>query len=313
MATTRKKKAPPKAAKPSKTTAAETMPAPSPEATGITRAQVIAAAFAEARERGALKRDALDSAEDIADRLRLIGHALVFGGTSPMRDHYDLRNEQDYRYPHGRRKTRMAGLAPVMRRVEDIDTLVLHQTAVEYGVSDRAVREAGGDVELARARRALDAACHVMVFRKGYYVESHPLLALVSHAGRLNPRSIGLEIEGRYPGLMDDPSTLPREDLETTWGGDPTVLTEAAVKSACNAIDKIMIRMAELGGRLRYVAPHRISSDARRADPGQEPWQRIALDYAVAVHGLEPVNESPWTQGRHVPTEWDPENGIGEY
>lgn len=270
-------------------------------------AEAVLAELSDSRHMSA--RDARSLAEAVADRLRLDD---IDAGEIAVGMCFDLRREQDYVYPNGKNKCKMRGRRPVMRKPAEIDTLVIHQTACEFGVSRRAVRAAGGDVELARARRALDVACHVMSYRRGYFVASHPFRAYVNGAGRLNPRAVHLEVEGRYPGLLDDPETLPREDLQTTWGGAPSEFTGDTYEGACAAVDFMVRQCAAEGIKLKYVAPHRISSDKRRSDPGEEIWRSVALGYAYEKHGLKPQRESRWNQGRPVPVAWDPD-GIGEY
>lgn len=277
------------------------------KAPALTRDTLIAAVYGEAIERGLSQREALAAAEDVADRLRI-------GVDIETAKHafYDLRAEQDYRYPRGKLKTKLHGTAPVMRDPATIDTIVAHQTAVEFGVSKRAIRKSDGDHELAKARRALDVACHALAFRDGFFVAAHPLRAFVHHAGRASPRSCGLEIEGRYSGIVDDPETAAREDLRTTWAGTPTQLTEATVDAACRAIRWMVEEGKREGITFTRIAPHRLYSSNRRSCPGEEIWQQVVLDFAVAELGLEPVRESPWWQGRPVPKAWDPA-GSGEY
>ena len=275
----------------------------------LDREVVVDAVYLEALERGMSKRDALAAAEDVADRLRLPCEPGPVPDDMPF---FDLRGEQDFIYPDGKNKVRKRGNAVVRRDLADVDTLVVHQAGAEYGVSKRAIANAGGDVELARARRALDVACHVMAFRQGYFVAAHDLDVYVNHAGRFNAKSYCLEIDGRYPGLADDPDTAAREDLRTTWGGDPTTLTDDTVRAACDAVEWIFEEAIRRGGGIKKVKGHRQSSDTRRSDPGEEIWRRVVLDFARDQVGLEVVRESPWRKGRPVPVAWDPD-GIGSY
>lgn len=307
------KKAKPKEAPAPKAEEPTPDPSPPPEpvtAFSVTREEVFEAVYLESLERGLDKREARAAAEDVADRLRLPGVC-----PEPVdREEpgfYDLRHEQDYVYPRGARKVLKRGNAVVRRDPSTIDTLVVHQTAIEFGVSERQVRLAGGDAELALARRALDAACHVMAFRAGFFVASHPLRDFVNAANRLNPESLNLEIDGRYAGLEDDPATAAREDLLTTWRGEPTELTEETVAAARAAIRWLVEEAAREGIAIRKITGHRISNDARRADPGEGPWKRVVLPAAEEL-GLEVIRRSPWNQGEHIPTDWDPE-GIGAY
>lgn len=276
------------------------------------RDAVYEAVYLESRERGMTTRDARSTAEDVCDRLRYTDRDDDHQGFYGVAGLIDLRSKQDYVYPNGKKKTRMRSRGvPVMRKPGDVDSIVIHQTACEFGVSRRAVR-LHGDIETARAHRALDVACHAMAFRNGYFVAAHDLRAYVNHANRLNSRSLGLEIEGRYPGLMDDPSTMAREDLKTTWGGKPTKLTDQTVETACAALLWLATEGAEYGMKIKYVFAHRQSSDDRRSDPGQEIWQRVVLEFATMELGLQTVPINTWSVGRSIPKQWDP-SGQGKY
>ena len=253
-------------------------------------------------------KDAEAFAEAACDALRLeTGPSKELG----LADVFDLRGEQDYKYPGGVHKVKMRGHAPERRNPASVTTIVVHQTGVEYGVSPWAVKR-WKNRSVALARRALDVACHAMAFRDGFFVVAHDLDVYVNHAGRLNATSLGLEIDGRYPGLMDRPGTAAREDLQTTWKGAPSELTTRTVESACRALAWLVGTGRMMGMPIQYVTGHRISSDTRRADPGEEIWRRVVLNFAVAEIGLVPVRESPWTQGRPIPIQWDPK-GIGDY
>lgn len=275
------------------------------------RDTVSEAVYLEAKGRGLNNRQAMFIAEGVCDRLRLTGESSDHSA-EPNVAFYDLRAEQDHVYPNGKKKVAMTrGRAVVMREPGTVDSIVIHQTACEFGVSKRAIRLAG-DIELARARRALDVACHAMAFRNGYYVAAHDLRTYVNHANRLNSNSLGLEIEGRYPGLVDDPTTVPREDLLTTWGGAPSELTEATVEAARSALRWLVLEGRRYGMPIKYVYAHRQSNDNRRSDPGQEIWQRVVLDYGVPKLGLETKPRTLWQQGRSIPSAWDPD-GVGDY
>lgn len=289
-------------------------PSPTVDLDANARDAVYEAVRLEARERGMNDRDAASCAEDVCDRLRYTDHAEDHTGIAPESMLIDLRTEQDYVYPNGKRKVKTVdryGRVPFMRDPTTVDSVVIHQTACEFGVSKRAVKRYG-DVEMARARRALDVACHALAFRNGYFVAAHDVRVYVHHANRLNERSLGLEIEGRYPGLMDDPATMAREDLKTTWGGKPTELTDLCVETACDALKWLVEEGRKYGMPIKYIWAHRQSSDNRRSDPGQELWQRVVLEYAVKELDLVTQVETKWRQGYSVPTQWDA-NGVGDY
>jgi hypothetical protein len=285
------------------------------------RSAVFQAVYLEAMERGATERDARATAEDVCDRLRIPDsqtgtgdHALTDGAPG----FYDLRSEQDYLYPNGKHKCKLVSGAnapkrvPLRRDPKKIDTIVIHQTACEFGISAQAIKLAGGDRDLAKARRALDVACHALAFRAGFFVAAHPLLDYVYHGNRLNDRSLGIEIEGRYCGLMDDPSTLPREDLDTTYGGPPTELTETTIATSCAALTWLVEEASEQGIDIRYIMAHRQSSNDRRSDPGEEIWKEVVLGFAVNILGLETMPHNTWREGYSIPRQWDP-NGKANY
>lgn len=287
------------------------LPATEPAPPDCDRDTIAAAVYAEAMEAGKTQRDALRLAEAVADRLAsTLGEYVAHEAGDVV--FYDLRSEQDFDYPNDANKVLKRGNQPVLRDIAEIDTIVLHQTACEYGVTKQAIKLAGGDTNLAKARRALDVACHFMAFREGFHVAAHDLRVYVNHAGRFNAKSIGLEIEGIYPGLLDDPDTFPREDLRSTWGGKPSENTEGAILAACDAVRRIVDEVAAAGGKIERVVSHRQSSDARRSDPGQEIWQRVAIECAEEELGLDLFLGSPWNQGRPVPVQWDP-RGEGDY
>lgn len=259
------------------------------------------------------KLKARELAERVADRFRL--------GTDAPRltiaPHcYDLRHEQDYLYPQGARKAKLVGGKVLKRRPKDITHIVFHQTAVEYGVSSSQVKASGGDRELALARRALDVACHVFASRSGFYVLTHELVDHLNHGNGYNAYSIGIEIDGRYSGLEDDPTTVAREDLLTTWKGEPTLLTDTTVEAAKAAIRDVVRSGRALGMPLTTAVAHRQSSGTRRSDPGQAIWQRIVIPLVEEL-GLEVeldrALKSPSSgDGRPIPRAWDP-HGIGDY
>lgn len=306
---------------------------------GLTRDQVVEAVLFELLQAKDPPEKAYEIAERAADRLGLRGETEPFSeraarlretdqlpagvlervfeqvtdmpGVDMMHavDLYDLQAEQDYVYPGGKRKVRKrprsgdGRLVPVERQARDITGVVLHQTAVPFGVSKRQVAAADGDRRLALARRGLDVACHAIAFRDGLVVRTHPLEVHVNHGNGLNSRSLGLEVDGRYPGLDDKPETVPREDLATTWGGDPTELTYRTIAAARVALRDLVVRGRELGMPIEYLWAHRQSSATRRSDPGQGLWESVAL-WAVATLDLKLQPDLVVGDGRAIPLAW---------
>jgi hypothetical protein len=223
-----------------------------------------------------------------------------------------------HRQVEGHRKTRLdrRGIT-VQREPRAITGIVIHQTAVRYGVSDAQLDAAGGDRTLALARRGLEVACHAIAFRDGFFAAVHKLTSYVHHGNAFNAFTLGLEIDGRYPGLRDDPSTTPkREDLETVWGGEPDGVTSTIVDCARAALRWLVEEGRRSGMPLTNIYAHRQSSTKRRSDPGQELWERVVLEYAVPelglrTHPLLSIGNGK-TRGRPIPRAWDP-TGQGPY
>jgi hypothetical protein len=197
----------------------------------------------------------------------------------------------------------------VERDPRAIDGIVLHQTACTFGPSDDENR---------RHRRAFGVAGHATAFRDGTVVIANPLQWLVWHGNGFNDRALGLEVEGRYAGLADDPGTAPREDLETTWGGEPDEVTARVIATARRALLELVERGRAAGMPIRYLWAHRQSNGQRRSDPGEALWRAVAIEYGQRELGLElqPALALPSRSsgpGRPIPRAWDPVGGVGRY
>lgn len=206
-------------------------------------------------------------------------------------------------------RPRPGGIYVVERNPEDVDTIVVHQTACTFGKAPD---------QPTRHHRALRVACHNLAFSDGVVVRANPLPWYVNHGNGFNARSLGLEIEGSFPGLLDDPDTPTREDLATHWGDDANItpLTDLLVETACLAIGDLVKRAGEWGAEIRYIVAHRQSSSTRRSDPGEEIWRRVVLGWAVPELGLQTQPALALGRGRKagrpIPEAWDPD-GVGGY
>lgn len=222
---------------------------------------------------------------------------------------YDLREEP---VPFTvSRKFRMRGGKVVRRAVSAVDGITIHQTGVQFGVNERQIAAAGGDERLALAKRVKKVAAHSVSF-DGFYTKSYPLDFYIYHAGLLNRKTLGLEVDGLYSGLMDDPDTELREDLASLWRGSPTELTEGRVKGAKAALRYLVDEGRKLGMPIKYIYAHRQSSATRRSDPGEEIWRKVVLEYGVPVLGLETRPAFTIGTGRPIADEWDPD-GTAPY
>jgi peptidoglycan hydrolase-like protein with peptidoglycan-binding domain len=223
---------------------------------------------------------------------------------------YDLRDvpwdtKGDQFTQRNQKKFKRSGGKPVVRDPAMITGITVHQTAVKYGVKDYQIHAAGGDENLALARRSLQVACHVMAFCRGFIAAPNPLASYVYHGNSpFNATELGIEIDGNYPGLIGG----------QTWNNSPhpTKVTAALVHAACAGIEYLVREGRKEGMPIEHIHAHRQSSATRRGDPGEELWRKIVLDYAVKELGLIPHQGEVFGDGRPVPTEWDP-SGVGSY
>ena len=198
---------------------------------------------------------------------------------------------------------KLAAKKVVERDPRIVTGIGIHQTACVFGPS--------GDIDR-RNRRALNVPCHALAFRDGTFVTAFPMNWYVYHGNALNEFTYGLECEGQYPGLPDDPTTPKREDEQTTWGGDPTPLDDLAIETFRAALKHLYEEGLKLGSPLQYVWAHRQANGVKVSDPGYGIWKHVVLDYAVAKLGLKTQPEKFWRDGKPVPPQWDPK-GVGKY
>lgn len=211
----------------------------------------------------------------------------------------DLRHLQADPHP----KSKVFGRRTVRRPPSSVNAITIHQTAVKFSVTQRQIADTGGDRRLALAKRALNVACHAMSFHDGFFAAAAPLDWYVYHGNGFNKFALGLEIDGLYPGLKNG----------STWSGDAaTPITPASLQAAREALRWLTEQGRAAGMPIEWIDAHRQSSKDRRADPGQELWEAVVLDYAVPKLGLKTRPSYVLGDGRAVPTDWDPA-GVGRY
>lgn len=195
----------------------------------------------------------------------------------------DLRAERSPKPVRGIRKVKIDrdGDA-VIRQPADIDTIVIHQTACDFGAKKGQPRY----------RRALDVACHALAFKTGEAVLAAPLTWYVNHGNGYNAKSLGLEIEGHYRGVPGQKTKTPRDTL------DPLTL-----ETARKTLAWLVAKAREEGMPIREVRAHRQSSATRRDDPGWEIW--LGLRPTFRDLGLSVDPDEALSSGRPLPEEWD--------
>ena len=216
-------------------------------------------------------------------------------GTAPALHVIDLTasqpNPPNYDPPHHRIvRGKTAALDRVYSRpARSIDGIVIHQTACPFGVTSAAIKAAGGDPIRAKHLRALDVSAHMTAFNTGTAVLAHPLDWYVYHANSLNGRSIGIEIEGLYPELV----------------GDKELFTGGVLQAARDGLTYLVSAARAKQMPIKWVWAHRQSSLTRPADPGEEIWRKLILDFAVSALGLVPQPDFV-SGGKPLPPEWRP-------
>lgn len=203
--------------------------------------------------------------------------------------------------------SKVVGGKTLVRKMADISSVCFHQTACVFGPLDEPER---------RWRRALRIPAHVVAFRDGVFAQSAPLSWFLYHGNGVNGFSFGLELEGQYPGLLDDPFTPVREDEKTFWpsgSAKPTPLHPEALETFRAATRWLIEEGRRQGAPLKYALAHRQANGQKPSDPGQEIWQRVVIETACKEMGLEPRPGMTWGDGKTIPKAWDPERGVGGY
>lgn len=204
---------------------------------------------------------------------------------------YDLRAEQSNPIP---RSKVYRGKTDTLHK-NLVNGICLHQTGIEYGINERQLRESDGDYHLAKARRFLNVPAHAVVGIDGIWCVHSPIDAYLHHAGPLNRYTLGLEIEGLYSGTDDGHR-----------------LSSLTLDAAKEALAYLVTEGRNCGMDIKYIYAHRQSAASRRADPGYAIWQQVALDLGPCF-GLVPRNHIVLGDGRKIPKDWDPNDGLGKY
>jgi len=178
----------------------------------------------------------------------------------------------------------------LVRKKEQIDSIVLHQTACDFVAGHALLKKAKYDAIQAMILRAMRVHCHYVVLEGGDVVQVCPDLWYVYHANCLNSRSIGIEIEGLYSGVGSGELAFDVRD--------------AAIR--------MIGHIKENFPQIKYLFAHRQSSGSRRADPGEEIWGSVALQAEREID-IKTMPTFRCGTGRPVPIEWDRKNGKGKF
>jgi hypothetical protein len=170
---------------------------------------------------------------------------------------------------------------PRPRALMEVDTVVVHQTAVGggFGVSQRMLDKHGNEV-LARQIRYRETPYHGLFSpRDRASIIQWPAWAHTFHGHKSNGYSLGWAYDGKAPGDALD------------------------LIGARSALRHFVTTMRECGAPLRYVEAHRQHSAERALDPGVEIWTQIVRPL-LAEMKLEERSTRTTGTGLALPDEW---------
>lgn len=195
---------------------------------------------------------------------------------------------------------------PRSRPWDQVRGVTLHQTACWMGE---------------KPERYWHIGAHFAVTREGRIFRMADLDRLVIHGNGWNNQCVGIEVDGLYAGLEDDPNTIPNEALLTTWNDPTTKVRETPMKVTAESMTRlrqllrwIYFEIARNGGAQKVLGAHRQSSGNRENDPGQAIWQSSAVPIQAELRlsdggpGFFLTNPPEHGgNGKPIPTAWNPD------
>lgn len=143
---------------------------------------------------------------------------------------------------------------------------------------------------------------HIGITQEGKCILVNDFTDMIWHAQKLSRYTIGIEIEGNFRGIRNRASTL--------WkgGGGPHYLNYAMKMALDEAFEIIKSEFKKNNQEWTNIYAHRQSSKSRRADPGSEIWDDVAMQWGERL-GLKYMDGGPdWrtTKGLVIPKTWNP-------
>jgi hypothetical protein len=170
---------------------------------------------------------------------------------------------------------------PRPRSLMEVDTVVIHQTAVGGGFAvSKRMLEQHRDEFHARQVRYRDTPYHGLFSpRDRASIIQWPGWAHTFHGHKSNGNSVGWAYDGMLPG------------------------DELDLKGACAALRHFVTAMREAGVPLRYVEAHRQHAADRALDPGVEIWTKLVRPMLAQI-GLEERSTRTTGTGLALPADW---------
>lgn len=187
----------------------------------------------------------------------------------PGMNFFDLRKESDRGHIIGRRSW------------QEITGITLHQCAVDFGHEKPA--------------RWDTLAAHLGISLEGNVHWVHEFFHVVPHGNELNKPTIGVELEGAFPGIV-----------ALRGPGRMQSPTPAQVKAAHETLPWIVAVCAAHGSRITDLFAHRQTAATRRGDPGEEIWKLVALPMISKLGLTDGGAGFKIDNGRPIPEAWNP-------
>jgi hypothetical protein len=136
---------------------------------------------------------------------------------------------------------------------------------------------------------------HIGIPRSGPWLLVNGFEKFIWHAQGLSASTIGIEVEGKLPGLIGNTKTIWQYQE-----GDPITLTESQKVGLIEALDFCFSKVG-----VGTLWAHRQSFKNRTLDPGEEIW-KLASQWAFGLHPgrvrMEP--DKTLGSGKPIPKEW---------
>jgi hypothetical protein len=171
------------------------------------------------------------------------------------------------------------------RKWSQITGVTLHQTGCEMPQNP-----AGWD--------RLNA--HIGITQEGKAIIVNDPTDMIWHAQGLSKSTIGIEIEGNYPGCLDNP-----EKTLWTFGGGPNHLNDKMIAALSIVREWLSREFSRNKTPWRNLHAHRQSSGSRIADPGEEIWTTIAIPWMAELGLNDGGPDFRMGNGLPIPHEWD--------
>jgi hypothetical protein len=177
----------------------------------------------------------------------------------------------------------------------EIDNITLHQTACFLAENPT---------------RMLSVGAHFVTGTAGQVWWLHEENRIVWHGNNWNRHGVGIEMNGLYAGVANDPKTV-WDNPATPQHEQGMIPTAALIEASCSLIRWIDGRIAAHGGKLKHIVSHRQASKDRRDDPGETLWKEVGLRMCAEL-GLDDYGPPglAWPgkvgTGYPNPEQWDP-------